>query len=129
MRNPLLTAPNRILPALVTPLMPSGELDVRSTERLIDRLYHKCVGGLYLTGSTGEGIYLDFEIRKRIVEIAVSLSKGRGSVIVHVGAIQGAKAIELADHAARVGADAVSSIPPFAGGYSWGEVHSFYAEL
>jgi N-acetylneuraminate lyase len=109
--------------------LPSGQLDIKSAERLIDHLYKKGVGGLYLTGSTGEGIYLDFDIRKRLVEIAVSLSKGRGQTIVHVGAIQAAKAIELADHAAKVGADAISSIPPFAGGYSWAEVHSFYSEL
>ena len=87
------------------------------------------VGGLYVTGSTGEGIYLDLAIRKRLTEIAVSLSKGRGNVIVHVGAIQAAMATELAEHAARIGADAISSIPPFAGGYSWAEVQSFYADL
>jgi N-acetylneuraminate lyase len=129
MPNPLLASTNRILPALVTPLLPSGQLDVKSTERLIDHLYKKGVGGLYVTGSTGEGIYLDFEIRKQLVEIAASLSKSRGNVIVHVGAIQASKASELADHAARAGADAISSIPPFAGGYSWAEVHAFYAEL
>jgi N-acetylneuraminate lyase len=129
MTNPLLAAKNRILPALVTPLLPSGALDERSAERLIDHLYQKGVGGLYVTGSTGEGIYLDFDIRRRIVEIAVSLSKGRGNVIVHVGAIQAAKTIELAEHAHKCGADAISSIPPFAGGYNWGEVQSFYAEL
>src|SRR6266567_1758002 len=129
MSNPLLTTTNRILPALVTPLTPSGDLDVPSTERLIDHLYQKGIGGLYVTGSTGEGIYLDFEIRRKIVEIAVSLSKGRGTVIAHIGAIQPANAIDLAEHAARAGADAVSSIPPFAGGYSWSEVHSFYTEL
>jgi N-acetylneuraminate lyase len=129
MPNPLLTADNRILPALVTPLLPDGRLDERSAERLIDHLYDKGVGGLYVTGSTGEGIYLDFEIRKRIVEMAVSRSKGRGKTIIHIGAIQAEKAFELAEHAGRVGADAVSSIPPFAGGYSWDEVHAFYAEL
>jgi N-acetylneuraminate lyase len=129
MTNPLLAAKNRILPALVTPLTPDGALDEQSTQRLIAHLYEKGVGGLYVTGSTGEGIYLDFEIRKRIVELAVNLSRGRGQVIVHVGAIQAAKASELAEHAARVGADAVSSIPPFAGGYSWPEVRSFYSDL
>jgi N-acetylneuraminate lyase len=129
MPNPLLAATNRILPALVTPLTPNGGLDERSSERLIHHLYDKGVGGLYVTGSTGEGIYLDFEIRKKIVEISTRLSKGRGNVIVHVGAIQAAKAVELAEHAAQVGADAVSSIPPFAGGYSWDETHSFYVEL
>src|SRR2546427_6555772 len=129
MPNPLLASTNRILPALVTPLTPSGDLDTKSTERLIDHLYKKGVGGLYVTGSTGEGIYLNLEIRKRLTEIAVGLSKGRGNVIVHVGAIQAAMAIDLADHAAQIGADAVSSIPPFAGGYSWTEVHSFYTHL
>ena len=129
MPNPLLTAKNRILPALVTPLMPTGELDVASSERLIDHLYKKGVGGLYVTGSTGEGIYLDFDLRKKIVELAVRMSKGRGNVIVHIGAIQAAKAFELAEHAGKAGADAISSIPPFAGGYSWDEVFAFYAEL
>jgi N-acetylneuraminate lyase len=129
MSNPLLATQNRILPALVTPLTPSGDLDVRSSERLIDHLYQKGVGGLYLTGSTGEGIYLSREIRQRLVDVAVGLSRGRGKVIVHVGAIQPSLARELAEHAARAGADAVSSIPPFAGGYSWAEVQAFYAEL
>ena len=87
MSNPLLDTPNRILPALVTPLTASGDLDVRSTERLIDHLYQKGVGGLYLTGSTGEGIYLSREIRQRLVEVAIGMSRGRGKVIVHVGAI------------------------------------------
>jgi N-acetylneuraminate lyase len=129
MSNPLLDTPNRILPALVTPLTASGDLDVRSSERLIDHLYQKGIGGLYLTGSTGEGIYLSREIRQRLVEVAIGMSRGRGKVIVHVGAIQPSLARELADHAARAGADAISSIPPFAGGYSWAEVQAFYADL
>jgi N-acetylneuraminate lyase len=129
MPNTLLASPNRIIPALVTPLTPSGDLDEKSTERLINHLYQKGVGGLYITGSTGEGIYLDCGIRRRIAEIAVNNSKGKGNVIVHVGAIQTAMAIDLADHAAKIGADAVSSIPPFAGGYSWADVHNFYTEL
>jgi N-acetylneuraminate lyase len=123
------SAANHILPALVTPLTPAGQLDVASLERLIGHLYQQGVGGLYVTGSTGEGIYLDFQVRKQIVEIAVALSKGRGLVVVHVGAIQAVMVRDLAEHAASAGADGVSSIPPFAGGYSWGEVHDFYAGL
>lgn len=129
MAKPLLTAPNRILPALVTPLLPDGSLDLASATRLIEHLYAKGVGGLYVTGSTGEGIYLDPAVRRQIVELAAGLSRGRGKVIVHVGAIQASLAFDLAQHAATAGADAISSIPPFAGGYSWDEVHAFYAEL
>jgi N-acetylneuraminate lyase len=129
MPNPLLAAENRILPALVTPLTPDRQLDERSTQRLIDHLYAQGVGGLYVTGTTGEGIHLDSGIRQRLVEIAVHGSQGRGQVIVHVGATQASAVFDLAAHAARAGADAISSIPPFAGGYVWDEIHAFYAEL
>jgi len=129
MSNPLLKSRNRILPALVTPLTHDGELDVVSLEHLIDHLYSSGVGGLYVTGSTGEGIYLDPAVRKRVLEIAVAHSRGHGQVVVHVGAIAAVHAFELAQHAGKVGADAVSSIPPFAGGYSWDEVLAFYRRL
>jgi N-acetylneuraminate lyase len=125
----LRAARNRILPALVTPLTPDGKLDVASAERLIDHLYRQGVGGLYVTGSTGEGIYLDVDTRHKVVELAVAMSRGRGQVIAHVGAIEGALAYELAAHAGQAGADAVASIPPFAGGYSWDEIFSFYRRL
>ena len=99
MTNPLLAAENRILPALVTPLTSDGRLDERSTERLIDHLYAQGVGGLYVTGTTGEGIHLDFEIRRRLVEIAVSGSRGSGQVIVHVGRDSGIRATHRAGRA------------------------------
>src|SRR5688500_4670374 len=117
---------NLIFPGLVTPLTADGRLDVTSAERLITHLYAQVVGGLYGMGSTGEGIYLDFAIRKELTELAVSLSRGRGQVIVHVGAVQAAGALELAGHATSIGADAVSSLPPFVGNFSWDEVVAYY---
>ncbi len=74
-------------------------------------------------------MFLDFEIRRRLAELSVQLSRGRGRVIVHVGAIQASMAYELARHAAKIGADGVSSIPPFVGGYSWEEVEDYYRQL
>ena len=129
MSNPLLNARNRILPAVVTPLTDSGELDERGFEHLIDYLYGCGMGGLYVTGSTGEGIYLDPSVRRRVTEIAVAHSRGHGKVVVHVGSIAASQAIDLAKHAGGVGADAVSSIPPFVGGYSPAEVLDFYRML
>jgi N-acetylneuraminate lyase len=129
MPNVLLDAKNRNLPALVTPLTDDGQLDEPSAVRLIDHLYRQGVGGLYVLGSTGEGVYLDFPLRRRLAEVAVRESRGRGKVIIHVGAVQAAQAYELATHAEQVGADAVSSIPPFVGGFSWAEIEGYYREL
>lgn len=129
MTSALSQAANRILPALVTPLTEQCTLDEVSLERLIHHLYEQQVGGLYVTGSTGEGVYLEADVRRRIVEIAAGLSRGHGQVIVHVGATEGALACELAAHAQRIGADAVASIPPFVGGYAWHEVLDYYRQL
>jgi len=129
MPNALLGARNRILPALITPLTASGELDEKSLEHLIDHLYRSGMGGLYVTGSTGEGIYLDPAIRRRVTEIAVAHSRGHGQVLVHVGAIAAMQAFDLAKHAAQVGADGVSSIPPFVGKYSPEETLDYYRTL
>ena len=49
--------------------------------------------------------------------------------MVAPGRIEGSLAYELAVHAGKVGADAVASIPPFVGGYSWEELYSYYRRL
>src|SRR5690606_16660376 len=120
---------NLTFPALVTPLDDRGQLDEKSTERLIDHMYACGMGGLYITGSTGEGVYLDPAIRRRIAEISVSMSRGRGHVVLHTGAIQGSIAYELAEHAGKMGVDAVASIPCFMGGYSHAEILEYYRRL
>lgn len=125
----LFASENLLLPAMVTPLTPTRDLDLSSAERLVERLLSAGVGGFYVTGSTGEGIYLDPTLRREMAELVIGLTRGRATVIVHVGAIQGSLAFDLAEHAGRIGADAVASIPPFAGGYCWEEVYAYYDEL
>ena len=96
-------ANNMVFPSLITPLSASGDVDVASAERLIDALYDTHgVGGLYVCGATGEGMYLSMAARRTITEVAVrkSAEGGRnGKVIVHVGATQSSMAFDLATHA------------------------------
>ncbi|MCI9164456.1 MAG: dihydrodipicolinate synthase family protein [Oscillospiraceae bacterium] len=68
--------------------------------------------GLYVCGGTGEGLKMRLEERKEACEIAVSAASGSGRhVLVQIGAHTWRDALELAEHAARTGADAISSIP------------------
>jgi N-acetylneuraminate lyase len=118
---------NGILPALVTPLHEDLTLNVPVLERLVERLYDAQVDGLYLCGSTGEGLLLPSDMRRRIVEI-VSRNSPRGKqVIVHVGAWCFDEAQALAKHAAQHGAAAISSLPPV--GASYGELVRHYRDL
>ena len=68
--------------------------------------------GLYVCGGTGEGLKMRLEERKEACEIAVSAASGSGRhVLVQIGAHTWRDALELAEHAARTGADAISSVP------------------
>ncbi len=118
-----------ILPALLTPLNEAGDLNTQTLERLLARLYDSHVQGVYLCGSTGEGMLQSAAQRKRITEIAVKKSPPEKQIIVHVGANTTAETIDLARHAAQVGAHAISSLPPLTRAYSFAEIKTFYAEL
>ena len=81
-----------------------------------------------MCGTTGEGVLQSAEMRKRVAEVAVEASPPGKTVIVHVGAASTREAADLARHAARIGADAVSSLPP-ASYYRFDEVKAYYRDL
>jgi N-acetylneuraminate lyase len=117
-----------ILPALMTPITAAGQVDTAAIETLIGRLYAAGVHGLYVCGQTGEGLQQSVAMRKTALEAALAASPRDKHVIAHVGAAHLGDAIELARHAARHGARAVSSLPP-AGGFSYEEIRGYYTHL
>jgi N-acetylneuraminate lyase len=116
-----------IVPALVTPLNADRTLNTAALEQLIESVYSSEVDGLYVCGSTGEGLLLPAEMRRRIVEIAVHNSPRGRQVIVHVGAWSFDEADALAKHAEQAGAAAVSCLPP--AGVSYVELREHYRAL
>lgn len=117
-----------VLPAAVTPVDAQGRFLPDVFERLLARLYAADVHGVYVCGTTGEGMLQSAAQRRSIASAAVDLSPAGAQVIVHVGAPSTAEAVELARHAGRTGATAVSSLPP-AGGYSFAEIRGYYARV
>ncbi len=117
-----------VFPAIVTPFDGNGEFAAATFERLLARLYETGVHGVYVCGQTGEGMLQPVSMRKQVAETAVCCSPKDRSVILHVGAARLADAIELARHAERIGASAVSSLPP-AGNYSYAELRGYYQQL
>jgi N-acetylneuraminate lyase len=117
-----------VLPAVPTPFDAEGCFRPSAFEKLLDRVYAAGVHGVYVCGHTGEGLLQPVSQRKQVAETAVRCSPQGKSVIVHVGANQTADAVELARHARRCGAQAVSSLPPL-GGYSFEEIKSYYRAL
>jgi N-acetylneuraminate lyase len=118
-----------IYTAAVTPLTESGEFLEAPFAQLLERTYSAGTHGVYVCGSTGEGLLQGVGQRKLVTEAAVRNSPRGKHVIVHVGASNTADAIALARHAARTGAAAVSSLPPMTGSYSFEEIKRYYTQL
>jgi dihydrodipicolinate synthase/N-acetylneuraminate lyase len=101
------------LAAALTPLTAAGEaLDEVAVGPYVDFLAAGGVDGLLALGTTGEGFLLPVEQRRRAARLFVEAAAGRLQVAVHCGAQSTWDTIELAAHAADVGADAVAVMAP-----------------
>jgi N-acetylneuraminate lyase len=117
-----------VLPAIVTPFNEDGGFAPSAFERLLGRLYAAGCHGVYVCGQTGEGLESPVGIRQQVAEAAVRHSPKGKKVIVHVGAARLAEAVQLARHAERIGAHAISSLPP-AGNYKFPDLRLYYEQL
>lgn len=102
------------LAAAVTPLRDGGErLDEHGFVALLEFYGASGLDGLLVVGTTGEGILLGQDERRRVAELAVA-EAGALRIIVHCGAQTTAETSALAAHAAEAGADGIAVIaPPF----------------
>lgn len=99
--------------AAATPLRDGGtRLDETGVERLVGFLAGGGVDGLLACGTTGEGVLLAPEERRRLVELIVDARPAGFLVAVHAGAQTTADTVALAGHAQQAGADAVAVIAP-----------------
>lgn len=96
------------LAAALTPLRDGGSaLDEDAFAPYCEFLRE--LDGVLALGTTGEGILLAVEERKRVVELFVA---GGMPVIAHCGAQTTAATVELAEHAASAGVHGVAVIGP-----------------
>lgn len=118
-----------VIPAMLTFFDENEEVDETRTRNMTEFLIHAGVNGLYLTGSTGACFTMTAEERCKVVDIVVDQVAGRIPVIVHVGDIGTKKSIELAKHAEKAGADAISSVPPFYWKFNGDSIYHYYKDI
>jgi dihydrodipicolinate synthase/N-acetylneuraminate lyase len=100
-----------LIVAAVTPLTDDGErVDEDVIWPLSAFFAENGADGVFACGTTGEGILLSLEERRRVA-IAYRAAV-RGRLIVHAGAQSTRDTANLAAHAAEIGADGVAVIPP-----------------
>jgi dihydrodipicolinate synthase/N-acetylneuraminate lyase len=100
----------RTIAAALTPLRDDGaKLDDDAFVPYLEFLKDAGIQGVLLLGTTGEGILLSADERKRAL---VNATRGPLPVLAHCGAQTTADTAALAAHAAEAGAEAVAVIAP-----------------
>ena len=118
-----------VITAIITPFDIDGTLNKAALRKMCKFQLKKKVNGVFLLGTTGEGILLSKEERKLVVEIVIDELKDKIPLVVHVGSSNINDVFELAEHAVKVGANAVASIIPYFYKYNEREILEFYIEL
>lgn len=115
--------------ALPTPFTEAGELDLPAFRAIVELFVSQGVHGLLVNGSTGEWPLQTLDERKRLASEAVAAAAGRVPVIVGVMHPRTAQAVELAQHAEQIGADAVMAAPPAGVRPTPRELHQYYVDV
>ncbi|MCM8818410.1 MAG: dihydrodipicolinate synthase family protein [Candidatus Omnitrophica bacterium] len=119
-----------VYPALLTPFNEKGNLSEKKLRNIVKFLISKGVDGFYVCGSTGEGLLMDIEERKRVVEIIKEEVGNKAKIIVHIGGSLNTKnGILLAKHSEKLKVDALSSIPPIYYRFSFQEIYNYYNQV
>ncbi|TCL74154.1 N-acetylneuraminate lyase [Hydrogenispora ethanolica] len=118
-----------IYPALITPFTKEGGINHQALREIVRLNLEKGVDGFYVGGSTAEAFMLSQEERKAILETVADEAGGKAAIIYHIGCIHTEHAAELGKFAAKVGVDALSSVPPFYYKFSFQEIKDYYFDL
>ena len=99
--------------ALVTPFKKSGQINEERLKFLINWHIKNKTDAILVCGTTGESATLSHAEHKRVVEIAIKEAKKRVPVIAGAGSNSTSEALDLVQHAKKVGANAALVITPY----------------
>ena len=74
-----------LVAAVVTPMGRDGELNLALVPRIVEHLQGIGIAGVYIAGSTGEGMSLTDDERRAVTEAYVESCRGKMHTVVQVG--------------------------------------------
>lgn len=101
-----------IFPYLVTPLDARGNINEGVLIELVEHLIDAGIHGITPLGSTGEGAYLDWSAKRKVVETVVKAVNGRIPVVAGVNSLTTDGAVYEAAAIEQLGVDGVLAVLP-----------------
>ena len=100
-----------VFPAVTTQFRKDQSLDLEATAKHLEALIDSGVSGLVMLGSLGENTALEPEEKRRVVELAIKVSRGRVPVLSGVAECSTAVACRYAREMEKLGADGLMVLP------------------
>lgn len=98
--------------AIVTPFE-NGNVDVDALRKTIDHQFANGITGVVPVGTTGESPTLSWEEHKRVIDLAVEFTAGRGQVIAGTGSNNLSEAVEITEYAEKAGCQGALVVAPY----------------
>lgn len=121
-----------VLPVFQTPFHDDEGIDFETLEREIQFLFDRGADGVVM-GMVSETLRLSHDERKALAQAVCQYvrahGRGRGVSIISAGAESTKVAVEFAQHAESVGADAVMVIPPVSVAVGEDELRRYYERI
>lgn len=103
----------RLLTAMATPFKADGSVDLEGVATVADHLMNHGHDGIVVSGTTGESPTTTTEEDGETLRAVIDAVAGRGKVVAGVGTNSTAHSIELAEQAAKAGADGILLVTPY----------------
>lgn len=104
---------NGLIAAAFTPMNEDESINLKRVEPLYNYYKQNGIKGVFLNGSTGEGLSLTYNERLHLCEEWGKIVDDDFKLIVHIGSNSLKEAKEFAIHAGKNGVDGISMIGPF----------------
>ena len=101
-----------LIAAPFTPMKEDGSVNVNVISSYAAKLKNDRLNGVFICGTTGEGMLMGLYERKLVAEQWIAEQTGDFRVIVHVGTTSSKQSNELAKHAQKSGAYALGCMGP-----------------
>jgi 4-hydroxy-tetrahydrodipicolinate synthase len=118
-----------IIPPVVTWFSEDNRLDLEAQSKHLDFLIKEGVHGIFLQGSSGEFPYLSLDERKAQAGEVVAHVAKRLPVLVGVSANTSSDAVELAQHAEKIGAEGIVATTPYYWVLSEDQIIDYYLAI
>lgn len=119
-----------LIAAPFSPMNDDGSVNLNIINSYAQKLKRDQIRGVFICGTTGEGMSLTIDERKQILQEWTKFKGDDFYVIAHVGTTSSKESFQLAKHAQETGSDAIAAIGPlFLGADNVNSLVGFCAEM